>query len=76
MKIIPPKEKADNIVKKYWLKNKNGQDSYGTAINNAKIAVDEIVEAGNSIIAELIDGYHDLEFNIYWQEVKNELNKI
>lgn len=74
-----PKEKAfDLVFKMSMAKDEECYISTNTYrhIECAKIAVDEIINAGNDIISELIDGFHDLGFNMYWQEVKNELNKM
>ena len=71
-----PKEKAESLVKKFWMKNKNGQDSYVCAVDCAKIAVEEIIKYGGTLFV--------IEYpkNIYkngmdfWREVKTELNKL
>jgi len=74
-----PKEKADSIIKKFWMKNKNGQDSYGIAVENAKIAVEEIIE--NQPFRDYGFKYDSIDSRInaiteYWQEVLIELNKL
>ena len=74
-----PKEKAKELVKEFWMKNKTGQDSYGIAINNAKIAVDEIMDDVIHLQDENqgVYGTNNLfDRHIYWQEVKAELNKV
>ena len=58
-----PKEKADEIVKAFWMQNKNGQDSYENAIKNAKLSIELLIDnAPNSKLKPL-----------YWEQVKNEL---
>ena len=74
-----PKEKANAIVKKFWMKNKNGKDSYNVAINNAKICVEEIIE--NQPFRDYGFKYDSIDSRInaiteYWQDVLNELNKL
>ena len=72
-----PKEKADAIIKKFWIKNKNGQDSYGVAVENAKIAVEEIIKLLPNI-NNIPPKYRESEdrYFQYWYGVKNELNKL
>lgn len=70
------KLKAEELVQKYITTQRGFFMPHQIAVECAKIAVEEIIEAGNNIISELIDGYEDLEFNNYWQEVKKELNKM
>ena len=65
-----PKEKADAIIKKFWMKNKNGQDSYGVAVENAKIAVEEILKVIPMYVGNLNPQWK------FWDEVKTELNKL
>lgn len=67
-----PKEKAVSLVKKFWMKNKNGQDSYVCAVDCAKIAVELIL---NDVGAKDWENEEGTNYN-YWQEVLNELNKL
>lgn len=58
---MTPKEKADELVRKYWGK---GITNYkGTAKQCALIAVEEVLNK---------DGYN----NDYWKEVKAEIEKL
>lgn len=68
----PTKEKAVSLVKKFWMKNKNGQDSYVCAVDCAKIAVELIL---NDVGAKDWENEEGTNYN-YWQEVLNELNKL
>ena len=65
-----PKEKADAIIKKFWMKNKNGQDSYGVAVENAKIAVEDIIKVIPMYVGNLNPLWK------YWDDVRTELNKL
>lgn len=69
------KEKANDLVKKYWLKNKTGQDDFKTAIKNALICVDEILtfieDADPQSLSYELIGYRD-----YWRQVKQEIENI
>lgn len=67
-----PKERANNLVKKYWLKNITGQDVFKIAIKHALIYVDYI------IINECdSDGVPYKENNLgYWKEVKEEIKRF
>ena len=67
---MTPKEKATELIKKFWIKNKNGQDSYKIAINNALICVDEILKS-----FEIMEFENTYWIN-YWQEVKTEIEKL
>ena len=67
-----PKEKANAIVKKFWMKNKNGKDSYNVSIENAKIAVNVILY---DVGAKDWENEQGTDYN-YWEEVLNELNKL
>lgn len=61
------KKKATEIAKRFWMSNPSGQDSYKTAVDNAKIAVDEIIQA--------ITPFAEFESQ-YWEMVKQELNNL
>lgn len=62
-----PKEKANDLVKKYWLKNRTGQDDFKTAIKNALICVDEILNAVTTIADKKYE---------YYKEVKEEIENL
>jgi hypothetical protein len=82
---MSPKEKAEQLVKKYLLKVKidtrtlgesnktitNGQITLQTAIHCALIAVDEILESHY----KLLSGVNTTTYK-YWQDVKQEIYKI
>jgi hypothetical protein len=69
------KEKAENLVNQFYSKN----DKEGLLVNkywsNAKfcalIAVDEIIQA-----IRFTDAKSDLGYVGYWQEVKQEIEKL
>ena len=64
----------------FWMKNKNGQDSYVCAVDCAKIAVNEItrenlvIDTGGISDAETVEKLNK-RYN-FWKEVKEELNKL
>jgi hypothetical protein len=76
------KEKANELVYKYW----DIEDIYySNAIECALIAVDELIEATKKYIAirEKVEysktGYDNVvhtQYNKFWQEVKNEIQKF
>lgn len=71
--MMTPKEKADEIFSKMIATDK--VDSYSFVGNSvarecALIAVDEIIKSRPAITDSQV------EHQIYWQEVKQELNKI
>ena len=67
-------------MKKFWVKNKNGQDSYVCAVDCAKIAVNEItrenlvIDTGGISDAKTVEKLNK-RYN-FWKEVKEELNKL
>ena len=67
---MTPKEKAKELVKKYWMNNKNGQDSYLIAIENALICVDEILNNYKE------SNFENIFWINYWKEVKQEIKKL
>lgn len=73
---MTPKEKANDIVKKYWMKNKNGQDSYGVAVQNSIICVEEIQKEVSDLKITMRFKGCVLSDADYWREVKSELEKI
>lgn len=42
----------------------------------ALICVEELLNAGNVLTSELLDGFEDVEFNNYWKEVKQEIQNL
>ncbi|GEM_PF-1175416 len=61
------KKQAKELVKRFWMANQTGQDSYQIAIANAKIAVDEIINALAPVA----------EFRAqYWTLVREELKNL
>ena len=78
--IITPKEKAEELVEKYFRDELLHYDlSYIQAKECALIAVDEIINSSPSLPI-LGDGGtfgEDIELSkIYWQEVKEEIKKL
>ena len=72
-----PKEKAEILVNKFWMKNQNDQDSYVCAVDCAKIAVEEIIDSNPMIEWGESDAGTEYKDNAdYWEEVLNELNKL
>jgi hypothetical protein len=68
---MTPKEKAIELIDKFKLKHKFFTNSFikTTAKQCALIAVDEIMN--------VIIGSYDYELEkIYWQDVKNEIEKL
>lgn len=76
---MSPQQKAEeiknNIRNVECLKDFEGMDDE-LLQQTALICIDEIIKAGNDVISDLLDGYKDQEFNNYWQEVKNEIEKL
>lgn len=73
---MEPKQKAEDLVEKYYNSEQlcDCQTKYivrRSAIECAKIAVDEIIRSNG-----LFDSKVNQEAKNYWQEVKNELNKM
>ena len=85
---MSPKEKAKELVEKFipnvycylgsgMLTNEYSEE---VALVNAKkqalTCIDEIVNNGNELTYDLLDFYHDENFNNYWYLVREELNKL
>ena len=71
---MTPKEKAIELVKKYIEFKIDGRPRiFGIALSKqfALIAVDEILEMDLPILEEEADGFYD-----YWEQVKQEIEKI
>jgi hypothetical protein len=72
------KEKAKELVEKFAQiqRDFNQQNYYGQAKKSALICVDEIINAFNF---PKYDGDPETEINgdeLYWKEVKQEINKL
>jgi hypothetical protein len=73
---MTPKEKSRELVKKYenfttiWIDEENFYKSPKLAKRGALIAVDEILEASLYQFDEMD------KYVIYWQEVKQEIEKL
>lgn len=74
---MTPKEKAKDLLRKYW--NSKFNMHIDIAIQCALIAVDEILK----VTAPEIDIYEpyyqeldDSQTQVYWQEVKQEIEKL
>lgn len=65
---MTPKEKAKELVHKYWNSQKNM--TYKMAIKCALIAVDEIIEEVPMYTGNLNPKWK------YWNEVKTEITKL
>lgn len=71
---MTPKEKAIELVKKYIEFKIDGRPRiFGIALSKqfALIAVDEILEMDLPILEEDADTFYD-----YWEEVKQEIEKL
>ena len=68
------KDKATAIVKQFWMKIPNQQDSYPLSIQCAIIHVKGIIEELDSLSSN-----YDLDLSDdvrYWQQVLTELNQM
>ena len=77
---MTPKEKAKTLINNFY--NLRGFD-WDMALNCSLIAVDEIIKETPQLTPEetFIDGSCGVDFFInerfeYWNEVKNEINKL
>ena len=85
---MSPKEKAKELVEKFipnvycylgsgMLTNEYSEE---VALVNAKkqalTCIDGTVNNGNELTYDLLDFYHDENFNNYWYLVREELNKL
>jgi hypothetical protein len=72
---MTPKEKAEELVNKFTPHTKVFHEHLGwvnyldSTKQCALIAVDEI-------IMYVLPRYQDFGFGVYWEEVKNEINKL
>ena len=82
---MEPKLKAEELFNKYCyaIRTEETDNAYWTNIIYAKqcalIAVDEIIENNKSFLTTDNDLHKDDALDIdlkYWQEVKNEINKL
>lgn len=69
---MTPKEKAEELYKRMYTRHSNIYPS--TAIECALIAVDEIIKEFENIFSIFTD--KNSPRLIYWQEVKEELEKL
>lgn len=70
---MTPKEKAKELVNKYWNEITYRDEEYepnGDAIDSALLCVDEILEAYNPL------EYYPEDLREYWDKVKEEIRKI
>lgn len=73
---MTPKEKAEELIRKYyrWGLHKDGQSlSWLESKECALIAVDEILEEFDHIPFDDEYGTHKMK---YWQQVKQEIEKL
>jgi len=72
-----PKEKAVSLAKKFYLplvdEGNHRTSDFERTFECAKIAVDELIESIEKIE---IDNFIGFPYSDYWQEVKNELEKM
>lgn len=78
---MTPKEKAEEIFNKYWLVESNVDSAPYTDKSMAKncslIAIDEIIQTLNMDIRDLdVVGNVLLDLIKYWQQVKQEIEKL
>ena len=75
--MTPQKEKAKELVEKYYQSNLNYWFNNNTAKQCAKIAVNEIIKA-NPIIPYKYVSENDAmnEANEFWSEVLKEIDKL
>jgi len=70
---MTPKEKAKKLVYKYWdIENID----FINSIECALIAVDEILNSNPSYYDYGGDGWKIIDNTEYWQEVKQEIEKL
>jgi hypothetical protein len=79
---MTPKQKAEELVDKYRIFLQNTDTEVGEEIlctlvakSCALIAVDEILNNNNKIPGN-VNGLHTFENTSYWQEVKQEIEKL
>lgn len=74
---MTPKEKAIELVEKFQelsiVTTYNGTDQLEVAKNCALIAVDEIIDSNNYIMN--VTGDYIKERELFWEEVKQEIEK-
>jgi len=78
---MTPKEKAKKLVNKYYQEIADSSYPEGTAKECALIAVDEIIENQENVIAKieyklLLKDIKIITFSNYWNEVKQEIKKL
>jgi hypothetical protein len=74
---MKPKQKAEELVLKYLRIDNNTKEWFNKHIAKqcALIAVDEILNNNNKIPGNL-NGLHTFKNTSYWQEVKQEIEKL
>jgi hypothetical protein len=79
---MTPKQKAEELVDKYRILLQNTDTEVAEEIlctlvakSCALIAVDEILNNNNKIPGN-VNGLHTFENTSYWQEVKQEIEKL
>jgi hypothetical protein len=71
--MISPEEKAKKLFDYYYFFMRNNKDRRYLSIQCALIAVDEIIE----VLVDLSNGEFTYIHNVeYWQEVKQEIEKL
>ena len=68
---MTPQEKADELHVGYWRLTNDSRIAKQCAL----IAVDEILNNNNKIPGN-VSGLHTIENTHYWQEVKQEIEKL
>lgn len=72
---MEPIEKAKSLVKKFWMGNKNSQNSYRVAIENVKIISDEMIAEFTNCYSSEPDDLNALRLS-FWMDVKQELENL
>jgi len=68
---MTPQEKADELHVGYWRLTNDSRIAKQCAL----VAVDEILNNNNKIPGN-VSGLHTIENTYYWQEVKQEIEKL
>jgi hypothetical protein len=74
---MTPKQKAEELVLKYLRIDNNTKEWFNKHIAKqcALVAVDEILNNNNKIPGN-VNGLHTFENTSYWQQVKQEIEKL
>lgn len=74
---MTPKEKADELIKKFNMNNAWGELEIGQKIDYALITVNEIIKDYHGYrVKHYLTFEHALELAAYWEEVKTELETL